>query len=145
MSASAAALVKPKSSGGPGQWNHGHNAPPPPPTQHDLPDERQSVTKKLTMAGGWDIYVTAGFYPSGQIGEVFVVCNKPGSTLRGDLDAWAISISKALQRGTPLQDIVKQYSNIHAEPNGFVPGIGFCTSLQCAVVRWLEQRFVRTA
>jgi hypothetical protein len=141
MSAGAAPMSKSKTPGGQGPWNEGHPAPPPAPTRHSLPDERPSITRKLTISG-WDFYLRVGLYANGDPGEVFITIGKMGTVVRGDLDAWAIQISKSLQTGVPLQSIVDTFRDLHSEPNGWVEYFGNCPSIQALVVRWLEWRFL---
>ena len=63
-------------------------------------------------------YVTVGEYDDGTPGEVFVNFAKHGSTLRGIMDAFAISISKGLQYGVPLKSYVKSLLNTSFAPAG---------------------------
>jgi hypothetical protein len=123
------------------KWNFGHAEPPPSPERRCLPDERLSATKKLQM-GGWSVYITVGLYSNDLPGEVFVTCSKPGSVIRGDMDAWAKLFSWSLQRGVPLQELVDEFRDHHSDPNGWVMELGNCPSIHSAVVRWMEQRFL---
>ena len=68
--------------------------------------------------GGADGYLTTGEYPDGRLGEVFFKLGKQGSTLAGVMDAFAISISIALQYGVPLSTYVEKFTNMKFEPAG---------------------------
>lgn len=111
-----------------------------------LPDERQSITHKFSVAG-FDGYVTAGLHEDGTLGEVFIVIAKEGSTVSGLVDAWAITMSMALQYGVPLQDIVRKLKGVSFEPQGYTPNpdIRFAKSIVDYIVRWLELKFAQPA
>ena len=67
-----------------------------------LPDERQSLTHKFSIAGH-EGYIHVGLYEDGEPGEIFVRMAKEGSTISGLMDSFATAISLALQHGVPLQ------------------------------------------
>lgn len=71
------------------------------PIRRKLPDERKSITHKFSI-GGHEGYLTVGMYDDGKPGEIFLVMAKEGSTISGLMDAFATSISLALQYGVPL-------------------------------------------
>jgi ribonucleoside-diphosphate reductase alpha chain len=71
-----------------------------------MPQRRPASTISLFI--GNDTYaVTAGFYPDGRIGEVFVTAPKVGTDLEAILRDGAILLSFALQHGASLDDIVR--------------------------------------
>ena len=80
---------------------------PPRAVRHRLQEERASITHKFSIAGH-EGYITVGLYPSGQPGEIFIKMAKEGSTVSGLMDAFATSISLALQHGVPLQGAVRE-------------------------------------
>jgi ribonucleoside-diphosphate reductase alpha chain len=98
--------------------------------RRELPKVRQSKTFSFTVAGSHG-YVTVGEYDDGTPGEIFVNVSKQGSTLRGVLDAFAISVSHGLQFGVPLKDYVKSFSSTSFAPAGMTddPEIRTATSL----------------
>src|SRR5207245_10658531 len=61
-----------------------------------LPDERRAITHKFDIQGH-EGYITVGIYEDGTPGEIFLVMSKEGSTISGLMDAFATSISLALQ------------------------------------------------
>ena len=65
--------------------------------QHQFPATRSGLTRKFKC--GLDVYVTVNLKPDGDPGEVFVKLGKQGSTVSGLMQAWAVTISAALQRG----------------------------------------------
>ncbi len=98
--------------------------------RRELPKIRNSKTFSFTVAGSHG-YVTVGEYDDGSPGEVFVNVSKQGSTLRGVLDAFAISLSHGLQFGVPLKDYVKSFTSMSFAPAGFTddPEIRTATSI----------------
>src|SRR5690349_21992657 len=74
---------------------------PPKAVRHRLPEERASLTHKFNIAGH-EGYITVGLYPNGQPGEIFIKMAKEGSTVSGLMDAFATSVSLALQQGVLL-------------------------------------------
>jgi ribonucleoside-diphosphate reductase alpha chain len=85
--------------------------------RRELPKVRNSKTFSFTVAGSHG-YVTVGEYDDGTPGEIFVNVSKQGSTLRGILDAFAISVSHGLQFGVPLKDYVKSLRGTSFAPAG---------------------------
>ena len=62
--------------------------------------------------------MTAGTYPDGVLGEVFLKLGKQGSTLAGVMDAFSIAVSIGLQYGVPLETYVQKFTNVSFEPAG---------------------------
>jgi ribonucleoside-diphosphate reductase alpha chain len=89
----------------------------PEPVRRRLPKSRRSLTCKFRVADT-EGYITAGEFPEGGVGEIFLRVAKQGSTLAGIMDAFAISISMGLQYGVPLSAYVKQFVNTRFEPSG---------------------------
>lgn len=85
--------------------------------QRDLPKVRNSKTFSFTVAGTHG-YFTVGEYEDGTPGEIFVNIAKQGSTLRGIMDAFAISMSHGLQYGVPLKSYVKSFISTSFAPSG---------------------------
>ena len=109
-------------------------------------NERKSITHKFTISGGGDEYegyITAGMYPDGTLGEIFLSGGKEGSTLRGILETWAISVSMGLQYGVPLEDMARKFSYMKFEPEGLTnnPEIRLARSIPDYVMRWLVSKF----
>jgi ribonucleoside-diphosphate reductase alpha chain len=71
-----------------------------------LPAKRVSENFKLTK-GRHKIFVTVGYYPDGNPGEVFIDAAKEGTELRGIMNAFAMATSLALQHGCPLNEITE--------------------------------------
>jgi len=85
------------------------------PARRKLPDERHAITHKFSIAGH-EGYITVGMYADGKPGEIFLVMAKEGSTISGLMDAFATSISIALQYGVPLEALVEKFSHVRFEP-----------------------------
>jgi len=116
------------------------------PKRNRMPRERQSITHKFSIAGH-EGYITAGMYEDGTVGEIFLTdIGKEGSTLRGMMNAFATSISIALQYGVPLDTLVEKFSWMRFEPEGITqnPEIPFAKSMPDYIMRWLASRFLDT-
>ncbi len=116
---------------------------PPKAVRHRLPEERASVTHKFSIAGH-EGYITVGLYPTGQPGEIFIKMAKEGSTVSGLMDAFATSISLALQHGVPLKVLCEKFAHTRFEPSGWTGNeqIGYAKSLMDYIFRWLQLRFL---
>ena len=113
------------------------------PARRRLPDERQSITHKFSIAGH-EGYVTVGMFEDGMPGELFVTMSKEGSTISGLMDSFATSISIALQYGVPLKVLVDKFSHARYEPSGFTnnPEIPIAKSISDYISRWLGLKFL---
>ena len=114
------------------------------PVQRKMPDTRKAVTHKFRL-GNHKVYLTAGLYEDGTVGEIFVEISKEGSTLSGLLDSWATAFSYCLQYGVPLVKLVERFSHTNFDPSGFTPELGFASSIPDYVVRWLARTFLTAA
>ncbi|MGB8541336.1 MAG: vitamin B12-dependent ribonucleotide reductase [Candidatus Acidiferrales bacterium] len=108
-----------------------------------LPNERDSITHKFSI-GGHEGYLTVGKYEDGQPGEIFIKMAKEGSTLSGIMDAFALSVSIALQYGVPLRALVDKFVNSRFEPSGYTgnPRIRYAKSVVDYIGRWLGGKFI---
>ena len=113
------------------------------PLRRRLPDERQSITHKFSIAGH-EGYITVGMFDDGMPGEVFITMSKEGSTISGMMDSFATSISIALQYGVPLKVLVDKFSHARFEPSGFTnnPEIPIAKSISDYIFRWLGLKFL---
>ncbi len=84
-----------------------------------LPQTRRSLTHQFELADHKG-YLTVGLYDDGRPGEVFIMIAKQGSTIRGLIDAWALSMSMNLQYGVPVNDLFGKFRHQKFEPSGFV-------------------------
>ena len=117
----------------------------PRPARRKLPDERHAITHKFSIAGH-EGYITVGMYEDGKPGEIFLVMAKEGSTISGLMDAFATSISMALQYGVPLEALVEKFSHVRFEPSGFTknPEIPYAKSITDYIFRYLASKFLST-
>ncbi|MBO6574511.1 MAG: vitamin B12-dependent ribonucleotide reductase [Rhodothermales bacterium] len=109
-----------------------------------LPDERPSITHKFSIAGH-EGYLHIGQYPDTRMpGEIFITMAKQGSTISGLMDAFATSISLALQYGVPLEDLCNKFSHMRFEPSGFTNNrqIPIAKSIMDYIFRYLELKFL---
>ena len=82
--------------------------------QHQFSPTRRGLTRKFNC--GLDVYLTVNLKPDGDPGEVFVKLGKQGSTVSGLMQAWAVTISAALQRGVPWSDLREKFKDATFEP-----------------------------
>ena len=114
------------------------------PSRMRLPDERQSLTHKFSVAGH-EGYLHVGLYPDTRLpGEIFITMAKQGSTISGLMDAFATSISIALQYGVPLADLCQKFSYMRFEPSGFTNNrqIPMAKSIMDYIFRYLSLKFL---
>jgi ribonucleoside-diphosphate reductase alpha chain len=116
----------------------------PRPVRRKLPDERQALTHKFTVAGH-EGYLTVGKYEDGQPGEIFLKMAKEGSTVSGLMDTIATMTSIALQYGVPVKALVDKFSHTRFEPAGFTNNreIPIAKSITDYVFRFLGNRFLK--
>jgi len=113
------------------------------PVRRRLPDERNAMTHKFSISGH-EGYLTVGLYEDGSPGEIFVVMAKQGSTLSGMMDAFATSVSMALQYGVPLKALVGKFVHMRFEPAGVTtnPKIRIAKSIVDYIFRWMALKFM---
>jgi len=113
------------------------------PFRRRLPDTRQSITHKFSVAGH-EGYLTVGLYEDGQPGEVFITMAKEGSTVGGLMDVIGTCTSLALQYGVPLITLVDKFRHARFEPSGMTSNkdIPFAKSLIDYIFCWLGCQFM---
>ena len=113
------------------------------PVRKRLPATRTSMTHKFAIEGH-EGYITAGLYKDGSPGEIWLTMAKEGSTLSGMMDAFATSISLALQYGVPMRDLVNKFSHMRFEPSGRTENgeIPVAQSIVDYIFRWLASAFL---
>lgn len=120
----------------------------PEPVRTRLPETRAAVTRRFCVPVGdaeLKIYVHAGVYSDGRLGELFISSDKAGSLARGAFDAVALAISIGLQYGVPLSAYTSKMIGMSFEPSGFTGDAEYprCTSVLDLIARWLRARFER--
>ncbi len=113
------------------------------PQRRKLPDERQSITHKFSVAGH-EGYITVGLFEDGLPGELFITMAKEGSTISGLMDSFATAVSYGLQYGVPLKFFVDKFSHVRFEPSGYTghPQIPYAKSIMDYIFRWLALKFL---
>ncbi len=113
------------------------------PMRRRLPDERQSITHKFSIAGH-EGYITVGLYEDGLPGELFIRMSKEGSTIAGLMDSFATSVSFGLQYGVPLKFYVDKFSHVRFEPSGWTGNqqIPYAKSIMDYIFRWMGHKFL---
>ncbi len=116
------------------------------PARRRLPDERNAITHKFSIAGH-EGYLTVGLYEDGTPGEIFVTMAKEGSAVSGLVDSIATLTSIALQYGVPLSVLCNKFVHTRFEPSGFTnnPNIPIAKSIMDYMFRWLSHKYMRTA
>jgi ribonucleoside-diphosphate reductase alpha chain len=111
--------------------------------RRELPKIRNSKTFKFTVAGT-RAYMTVGEYEDGTPGELFVSIAKMGSTLRGVMDTFAVSVSYGLQFGVPLKQYVRNFTNTSFAPYGATddPDIRTASSIIDYIFRRLGKSYL---
>ena len=74
------------------------------------------------QVGGHKIFLRTGEFDDGSLGEIFIDMYKEGAAFRGMLNSFAILVSKALQYGVPLEELVDTFTFTRFEPAGPVQG-----------------------
>ena len=114
------------------------------PVRRRMPDERPSITHKFSISGH-EGYLHVGLYPDNRMpGEIFIRMAKEGSTISGVMDAFATSVSIALQYGVPLADLCTKFSYMRFEPSGFTNNrnIPQAMSVMDYIFRYLHYKFL---
>jgi len=116
---------------------------PPAANRHRLQDERSAITHHFAF-GGHEGYLTVGFYPNGEPGEIFIRMAKAGSTIAGLMECFGTVVSVSLQHGVPLKVLCDKLSHTRFEPSGWTGNaeIGYAKSIMDYLFRWIELRFL---
>ena len=112
------------------------------PVRRRLPSKRKGFTQEARVAGH-KVFLRTGEYEDGSLGEIFIDMHKEGAPFRSMLNCFAIAISKGLQFGVPLDDLVETFTFTRFEPAGMVdhPNIRFATSVIDYVFRVLGYEY----
>lgn len=86
-----------------------------------LPKKRHGFIREAVV-GGHKVFLRTGEYEDGTLGEIFIDMYKEGAAFRGLLNSFAILVSKALQYGVPLDELVDTFTFTRFEPAGTVVG-----------------------
>jgi len=113
------------------------------PARKRLPNERQALTHKFSIAGH-EGYITVGMFEDGTPGEIFITMAKEGSVISGLMDSFATTVSLALQYGVPARVLIDKFSHTRFEPSGFTGNkeIPFAKSIMDYIFRWMALRFL---
>ncbi|MHC4970898.1 MAG: adenosylcobalamin-dependent ribonucleoside-diphosphate reductase [Planctomycetota bacterium] len=86
-----------------------------------MPQRRKGYTQKAVV-GGHKVYIRAGEYADGTLGEIFIDMHKEGAAFRSLMNCFAISVSLGLQYGVPLEEYIDAFVFSRFEPSGPVNG-----------------------
>ncbi len=112
--------------------------------KHKLPSKRVGWTQEAVV-GGHKVFVRTGEYDDGRLGEVFIDMYKDGAAYRSLINCFAISISKGLQYGIPLEEYVDTFTFTRFEPAGPVqghPNLKMSTSILDYIFRLLGYEYL---
>jgi ribonucleoside-diphosphate reductase alpha chain len=120
-----------------------HGDEPIPARRRRLPQKRGGFTQEARV-GGHKVFLRTGEYEDGSLGEIFIDMHKAGSALRSMINCFAISVSKGLQYGVPLEEFVDTFIFTRFEPQGMVdhPNIKMATSVIDFVFRVLGLEYL---
>lgn len=107
--------------------------------------EKRRMNKTFEGAvGTHKITLTAGERPDGSLGEIFIDMHKTGSAFHSLMNCFAILVSLCLQHGVPLSLLVKRFTGVNFEPNGYsdYPGVEKVTSLVDFVFQVLKNEYL---
>ncbi len=107
-----------------------------------LPEDRKGKSHSFVIAGH-HINLRTGEYDDGSLGEIFLEVSKAGSTMSGLLDAFATSVSIALQYRVPLSVLCDKFIDSSYEPRGITDNaeIREAKSILDYCFRWLRARY----
>jgi ribonucleoside-diphosphate reductase alpha chain len=116
----------------------------PKPYRRRLPARRTGFTQEARVAGH-KVFLRTGEYEDGELGEIFIDMHKEGAAFRSMINCFAISVSKGLQYGVPLDEFVDTFTFTRFEPQGMVtghPNIKMSTSIIDYVFRVLGLEYL---
>jgi hypothetical protein len=88
-----------------------------------LPNRRYCETFDVEFGGfNRNHTITAGYYPDGRIGEVFINGGKSGEQVESIARDGAVLLSLALQYGTPMETIAKTLTRDSSGVPGTIVG-----------------------
>lgn len=101
-----------------------------------MPRKRNSSVHTYSIEG-YEVVVTLGKYPDGDIGEVFIDLGKEGSDVAGWANAFSISLSLGLQHGIPADKMCHTFKDMKFGHKGYTE-IGEVTSVPDLVMKSIE-------
>jgi ribonucleoside-diphosphate reductase alpha chain len=102
-----------------------------------MPNKRQSSVHSYSIEG-YEVVVTLGKYPDGDIGEVFIDLGKEGSDVAGWANSFAIALSLGLQHGIPADKFCHTFKDLKFGHKGYTE-IGNVTSVPDLVMKAIER------
>ncbi|MBI5466712.1 MAG: hypothetical protein HY975_00645 [Candidatus Kerfeldbacteria bacterium] len=109
-----------------------------------MPPKRVGWTQEAVV-GGHKVFVRTGEYNDGRLGEVFIDMYKDGAAYKSLINCFAILVSKSLQYGMPLEELVDTFTFTRFEPAGPVqghPNIKMATSILDFIFRLLGYEYL---
>lgn len=115
-------------------------------TRSKLDRRRSSFSSDKIEIDGFSVYLHAGCYPGGQLGELFITAADEGSSLSGLLRTVGVLVSLMLQHAIPLDVVIKALEGGSFLPSGFVRGledVRTASSVTDAIAQYLRVRFLQ--
>ena len=109
-----------------------------------LPAKRVGWTQEAVV-GGHKVFIRTGEYHDGRLGEVFIDMYKDGAAYKSLINCFAILVSKSLQYGMPLEELVDTFTFTRFEPSGPVqghPNLKMATSILDYIFRLLGYEYL---
>jgi hypothetical protein len=118
--------------------------PAPRAARRDLPSRHGGYTQRAAV-GGHKVFLRAGEYDDGTLGEIAIALSKEGAAFRGLMDNFAAAVSIGLQHGVPLEAYVDAFACTRFGPAGAVegdPAVRRATSLLDYAFRHLAANYL---
>jgi len=115
------------------------------PQRMQLPDDVEQAPRHKFSVSGHTGYLHVGLHPETKKPiEIFVRLARFGSTVGGLLDSYAVLMSKALQFGIPLENLVSHMIGSKFPPAGFTtnPDIRSAGSILDYLGRYLQKKYL---
>ena len=109
-----------------------------------LPAKRVGWTQEA-IVGGHKVFIRTGEYHDGRLGELFIDMYKDGAAYKSLINCFAILVSKSLQYGMPLEELVDTFTFTRFEPAGPVqghPNLKMATSILDYIFRLLGYEYL---
>jgi len=109
-----------------------------------LPAKRVGWTQEAVV-GGHKVFIRTGEYHDGRLGELFIDMYKDGAAYKSLINCFAILVSKSLQYGMPLEELVDTFTFTRFEPAGPVqghPNLKMSTSILDYIFRVLGYEYL---
>ena len=112
--------------------------------RESLPQFRTGKIQKVKV-GGTSLFITAGEYPDGRLGEVFLESLERGSEVNRLLNENAVQFSEKLQIGMPLREAIEIFGKAgHSQISGLTdhPFIKTARGIEGFLYDWIRAHYL---